>query len=627
MALQSLRRGAKSWVFKGLLIVLAISFAAFFGVTGNPFRRVVSLIEIGDVEIDAQTMIREYNRELQSVARLFGGQIDPDLARRMGLLDQTIRLIVTRTLFDVAARDTGVVATDDQIRAVITASPQFASLSGGFDRLAFENFLRRSGYSEAGFVEITRQDMVRSQYLDALHAGVGAPRTLTDTLFRHREERRVAEVVELRNDDITGVGEPGEAAIAAYYDDNPREFTAPEYRALTAAYLTLAQLAEDIVVSEEEIAEAYESRRVQYEQPERRQIDQIVFDDEAGARKLLALVAGGTALEAAAEEAGAGAPVNLGTLSRAELPLPELAEAAFALEAGAVGGPVATDFGWHVVRVRAVEPAVTKSLAQVRDQLAGDLAQEQARADIFDVLNAVDDALAGGASIEDAAAGGRLTVVRRDAVARDGTTPAGEAADGLPEDPKFLDTAFSTAEGLESQVTETANGGFFVLRVDDVTAPALRPLAEVREDVIAGWQLSERRRLTEERAQEIKERVNGGQALATVAEAFGLTVIESEAFTRAGEGAEGALSRIAVASVFGLDAGEVAVVPVVGGMQVARLIEVQPAGAGGDGRQALGDELARSIGNDLEAQLGAALYDTYGVVVDLPAIERLFDTR
>ena len=545
----------------------------------------------------------------------------------MGLLDQTIRLIVTRTLFDVAARDVDIVATDAQISEIIRGSAQFQNDGGEFDKLRFDNFLRVAGYSEPEFVEILRQDLSRAQFMEAMQAGAAAPRALTETLLRYREERRVAEVLELRNADVARVEEPGDAEIDAYYMDHPREFTAPEYRTVTGAFLAPSDLAQAIVVAEEDIVEAFERRRGQFEEPERREIEQVVFapDDEASARKLVALVAEGQDFAAAAAATDAGAPVDLGNLTRDELPIPELAEAAFALEPGTVSDPVASDFGWHVVHVRAVEPGVTKTLEDVRDLLANELALEQARADIFDVLNGVDDALAGGATVEDVARDSNMNMVRLNAVARNGSTRDGGSAEGLPRDPRFLATVFATPEGQESQVIESGNGGFFVIRVDRIIEPELRTLSDVRDQVIERWQTEQRRLRTEERAQRIAERIRGGEALAAIAEEFVLTVTTSEPFTRAG--AAGAVSRATVSDLFTIDEGEVTVVPVPGGMQVARLVEIQSADISGDKVETLGNELAQAVANDLESQMAAALSDHYDISFDLDAIQNLFQSR
>ena len=60
-------------------------------------------------------------------------------------------------------------------------------------------------------------------------------------------------------------------------------------------------------------------------------------------------------------------------------------------------------FGWHVLRVTGVEPAQSRPLDAVRDELRAALAQERAADLAFERANQVEDALAGGATLEEAA--------------------------------------------------------------------------------------------------------------------------------------------------------------------------------------------------------------------------------
>src|SRR6202008_4644055 len=66
--------------------------------------------------------------------------------------------------------------------------------------------------------------------------------------------------------------------------------------------------------------------------------------------------------------------------------------------------PVKTSLGWHILRVVKIEQPVTQSFEQAKDKLEADLAHQEAIDRIYKVANQVDDSLAGGATIDDAAA-------------------------------------------------------------------------------------------------------------------------------------------------------------------------------------------------------------------------------
>lgn len=75
---------------------------------------------------------------------------------------------------------------------------------------------------------------------------------------------------------------------------------------------------------------------------------------------------------------------SLGTVTRdgtfATLgPQPALAESAFALGEGKVGGPYRTDRGWHLIRVDAIHPESTRPFDQVRQAIIRQLGSQQSQ--------------------------------------------------------------------------------------------------------------------------------------------------------------------------------------------------------------------------------------------------------
>ncbi len=82
---------------------------------------------------------------------------------------------------------------------------------------------------------------------------------------------------------------------------------------------------------------------------------------------------------------------------------PELVEGVFALKEGEVGKPIQSALGWHIIKATAVEVGATKPFEAVREQLAKDVAREMAADEIYKRSNEVEDALAGGATLDQVA--------------------------------------------------------------------------------------------------------------------------------------------------------------------------------------------------------------------------------
>ena len=150
--------------------------------------------------------------------------------------------------------------------------------------------------------------------------------------------------------------------------------------------------------------------------------------------------------------------------------------------------------------------------------------------------NRLDDKFAGGATIEEAAGDLSLTITRIAAVDRNGRDSAGNVVGGLPAGDEFLSAAFATATGQTSLLGEASDGSEFVLRVDGVTEPALRPLNEVRNAVREALMTESRETASAARADEAVTRSEGGESFDAVIDELGLTTDRGAAVRRDGDG-------------------------------------------------------------------------------------------
>jgi peptidyl-prolyl cis-trans isomerase D len=291
----------------------------------------------------------------------------------------------------------------------------------------------------------------------------------------------------------------------------------------------------------------------------------------------------------------------------------ELAEAAFSLAPGSVSAPVKSPFGWHVLRVTGVEPGQSRPLEAVRDELRAALAQERAADLAFERANQVEDALAGGATLEEAAKrfGLGYATVRTDA---SGNAPDGERVE-LPviEDARepLLRAVFEAEPGAAPRLKET-EAGFVAVELRETAPPALRPFEAVEAEVRQAFLADARRRLQEERAAALLAATRAGKSLAEAAREAGLGSREVGAITRAQrEDAPGggAVPPELLAPLFELKPGEATMVPTRDGFAVAQLLEVTEPDpdANPDALARVRDEAARAIAADLEAQYVVAL--------------------
>ena len=614
----------------GIFVLFGMLIASFavWGI-GDIFRgstQVRAVAEIGGEPILDREYARALSREINRISQRLGAQLEMDQARAFGIPDQVLSQMIGRALFDRKAVDLGMIVTDDQIRRLIAQQDAFKNELGGFDRARFEQQLRRLGMGENEYVATLRRDIIRQQLAGAVSEAVTVPRQLVEALYGYRNERRVAQYLLVRNDSITDMAAPNEPALVAFHKEFSERFMAPSRRAVTLVQLRAADLAAESAVSEARLREEFASRFEDFVTPEKRSLEQIVFQDEALAREAKTRLDGGAYFATVAEEMTGEPPIDLGAMERNVLP-PELAEPAFALPEGTASAPVESVLGWHILRVVKVEPRQEPAFEEVREELATDIAMQIAIDSMVSIANQLDDELGAGASLEEAARALNLTPRRIESIDRQGRDPAGEPVTGLPAD-RFLALAFETEAGRESLLTEAANGDFFILRVDSVTLAQLRPLDEVRAEVTELWRDAQRAKLARQKAEALAERIKSGNAFEVVATEAGLSVARTKPVTRFETAVASTPSPTLASKLFQVSVGEVTTATAAEGHLVAKLIEIVAADpyTDPDTVAAVRESLVGALRDDLLEQFLATMRGEYGVEIKEQALDELLAT-
>lgn len=619
--LEALRKAAHSWIAKILFALLILSFAVW-GI-GDVVRGGLSsqpAIVAGNIEISSTEVLNQYRREVIRLQRMFGPQFTEEQARQMGMLDSTIEQLSARALLDQASRDLDLTASDEAVMQALASNPAFRNELGQFDRYRLRQAINQAGYGEDQFLAMARQDMVRGQLIGAVADGVAAPEPVVQALFAHRAEKRVADLLTFPADKVPAPAAPDEAALKAYHEANSQTFMAPEYRSFTAIVLRPADVASEVTITDKDLEDAYAQRAHEFVEPEIRSLRQIVFDDQAKAQKAAELAQQGRDIDAIAAELGEPA-VDLSQMDHKTLAglSADLADAVFALRQPGITQPVKSPFGWHVVAVGEIRPGKERPLAEVRDQLRQDVLQERAVDRLYELANKVEDTLAGGKSLDEAAQKFSLKVIKATAADSQGKDPNGKPVEGIPASAAFLKTVFETPEGSETRTTELENaGGFFVAHVDKVVPPALRPFDTVQDEVLKAWQTEQRLAAARQQAEQALASLKEGKTPA----GLGIQPQTTQPFTRAPAPASGVAAPVAAAA-FRLQPGRADLVNTPDGAVVVVLQKILPADPQADAailaqtRQQLGQQMA----SDVIDQLVAALHARHGVKVNRRVIE------
>ena len=613
--LSAFRSTLNTWPVRMFFLLLVAAFAVW-GV-GDMVRVWFAgdnyAAKVAGYRIEFPQLQQAYQREMAQLSRSLGGRSEPTPAMRQLAANQAIQQLVTQTAIGAEAARMHIQVTDDALRQVIYSMPAFRGPGGQFDRNTFLAVLQRNSMDEPRFLDMMRSDMADKQLLSAVRSGAMPPAVLADDVFRFREEKRIADSVELAFAAAPAPAQPTDAQLQRYWQNHPDAYSTPEYRRIKAVILSPETLAKYMTVTDEDLRAAYEQHKAEFQIPEKRSVEVVVSQDEAKARALAEQWQKGAdwaAIEQAAKADGASA-VQLDDTTEQQLPVPALAKAVFGAEPDKVSGPVQTDLGWYVLKVTKVTSATDRSFDQAKEELQRQVAEQKAADVIYDRANKVEDALAGGSKLADLSGDLGLAAVTGTLDAK-GDTPQGPPAP-IPGPPELksalVAAAFQAKPGDLPHLAEVPPGAeaaqqqvssYYALEVESITAPAVKPLDQVKDQVEQDWKKDAVRREQEEAAAKILAAVKGGQSLEDAALKAGVPVRRLPATGRNGR-VEGVPQQL-VGPLFSLKKGEPTMVETPSGFVVAVLTDIQQPDPKADSAAyaSVAERLRKSLGDDLE---------------------------
>jgi peptidyl-prolyl cis-trans isomerase D len=380
MLIEAIRRHSESWWFRAFLAILALTFGFLW--YGNDILTgtrggISKLASVGGEKISIQQFSQMLSQEL---SRLQGTREAPiPLEQQQKLYPYILETLVTNLLLKKEADRLGLSVTDEEIKRIITETPNFKNDKGIFEREKFNIFLQNIGSREKTFIENLRQDLLRREMVQTLVGGIISPQSMTLRMYSYENQRRLLALVSIESEKLTLDKNPSENEIADYFKKNPKKFTAPEARDISAIVLNPSLPQIQTIPTDAQLQQAYQERTNEFKD---------------------------------------------------------------------------------------------KSFAQIRPQLYEMLQKKTALQKLFELANKIDDALAGGASLEEISKSYGLKIETFSRVKGDGSYQKREkklrqALSSTIESHIFKE-AFKEKAGELTKVIESGEGTFFIARVDKI---------------------------------------------------------------------------------------------------------------------------------------------------------------
>ncbi|WP_375281855.1 peptidyl-prolyl cis-trans isomerase [Pseudooctadecabacter sp.] len=589
MAKASKTRNFFVWIVMGLLFIGLMGFGAT-GLSGT----VRAIGNAGDKPIAAQSYYLELQNRIASASAEQGRQISFPEAEAQGIPATALQVVVGQRSLDNEAAVLGLSVGDDIISEQVLGNPAFRDINGAFDRAQYRGTLARSGISVREYENTLRDQATRALVQGAVFTGIPDPLTYAETLAQFSREGRTFTWAPLADADVeVALPEPSEEDLQAHYDANPDLYRTLETRQIRYVWLTPDMIQDDMPVDEDELRAEYDARLEEYQQPERRLVERLVFSDEEAAAAALAQIEAGetTFPDLVAARGLTLSDVDIGDVTEAQMD--DAGPAIFAAETGDIVGPFPSDLGPALFRMNAILSARNITFEQALPDLREDQAAARARRLIEDQIDPITNLLAGGAQLSDVADQTEMQLGE--------ITWTTDVTNGIAAYASFRDIAAATDVGDFAEVEELDDGGLFALEVTDIIAPMVPPLDDIRADVIAGWEAEVTAQAIVDDAESRAAQLREGREFA----ALDLDAVQETNLTR--RGFVNGTPPTFLTEVFTMELGDVRVLENSGGAIIVRLDGVTPAE---DTDSAFAAEVA-SIAESSSQGIAQDIYELY----------------
>lgn len=502
------KKGSASRFFVWIILILLIVGLVGFGASdfGGTVRTVG---QVGKTEIDVNRYARELNNEMRALSAQTGQNITIAQAQAVGIDRAVLQRLIGSAALENEATRIGISVGDEEVNRQVTTSPAFQGINGQFDREAYEFTLEQNGQTPSRFEDAVRLETSRSLLQAAVSGGIVAPDAYAREVLNYVGQRRSFSWVELDRSALDNpLSEPSDADLRAHYDANIDNFSLPEAKAITYAWLSPEDIIEQVEVDEAALQQLYAERDSEFNIPERRLVERLIFNTEDEATAALDSITAGTKTfgELVADRGLALQDIDLGDMTQDALA--DAGSAVFALTSPGIAGPATTDLGPAIFRVNAILAARSTSFQDAREQLQEELAAESARRLIADQITDIDDLLAGGATLEEISDETDMTLGQLN------WTQSSDEAIAAYSD--FINAASITTVDDFPEIIELDDGGIFAMRLDEVIPSRPQPYDDAVVKVISAWEISEISSRLSEQAQAMIATLENGASLSSL---------------------------------------------------------------------------------------------------------------
>lgn len=388
--LQAIRDHVTGW-FAYIIVALLIIPFAFWGLNhyldGGQESYVAKVNDTAISPYVLDTHVARESRQYEETGQQAPGNLKQQVLERLINTELLAQFIQEQKMFLTKA---------ELIKEIVALFSQ----EGTFSEEQYKRFVESQGYTQAGF-EAAFQNELLLERLQAsiIETALLNPKVLEDFIALDRQTRKIS-YIELPLENYTKDIVLTDTEIEEYYQSHIQDYAKEEEVIIEYIEIDLAEIAQDIPVEEAIIKSFYEEQKANFSKSETRMAKHILLtlDPSATAEQEQAVV---DKIQDIAKQIQQGADFaemaktysqdpgssftggDLGEVSKGQM-VKEFEDALFSLEENVVSEPVKTQFGYHLILVEKINKANMPSFEDVKTALTEQYQMQAADTVFFD---------------------------------------------------------------------------------------------------------------------------------------------------------------------------------------------------------------------------------------------------
>jgi len=538
--LRILREHASSWMLKGILILVAVTFISWGGYSLIREKKVNYVAKVNGVTLEW----KEYNDAFQNAVKQYrealGSSFSEKMIEELHLKDKILDDLIAKILILQEVKRLGLSIPDEELREAIESVPAF-QVNGQFDKRNYERFLRLSRMTPEEFEQSQRESLLISKAVSLIkmNAGKVSEEEVLET-YLFENERINLTFLKVAPDSFKGQVNANEIEIKDTYQKHQEEFRIPTFVQIQYLLFRPSDFESKVQVSSDEIKRYYDSRKDTFKIPKQVRGRDILIKAgpqdtpdqlEAKKKKIEEILEKakktkdfGSLAKQYSEAENASKGGDIGWIQKGMLG-EQIESLLFSMKAGDLSGVLAARDGFHILKIEEVKEEKQKSFEEVKDQILQALKKEKAKAE---ASRKAEDAFYSLFRSRDLEGHSREKDVP---IKTTGLFKEGDEIPDIGKNPAFYSSAFSLKLGEISPVVNIPPN-FYILKLVNKKDSRIPPLDEVKEEVrrkVIGMKAEEKARQV---AEELLNQIRTGKNIREVAREKGYPLEETGFFTR-----------------------------------------------------------------------------------------------